>query len=124
MGVADLPGQPAVFKPNKWPISPKYARVDYGQHLGDAFFQGICKFPQSVSDIFDRKQLLRGNIAMFHVFPVQVHNVAAVDLHPIQLTAMPLERDVVQLLVLDIIGTLLYNVPRLPPDGLRMSTRQ
>ena len=25
MGVADLPGQPAVFKPNKWPISPKYA---------------------------------------------------------------------------------------------------
>jgi hypothetical protein len=27
MGVADLPGQPAVFKPNKWPISPKYAFI-------------------------------------------------------------------------------------------------
>jgi hypothetical protein len=27
MGVADLPGQPAVFKPNKWPISPKYAEI-------------------------------------------------------------------------------------------------
>ena len=25
MGVADFPGQPAVFNPNKWPISPKYA---------------------------------------------------------------------------------------------------
>ena len=25
MGVADFTGQPAVFKPNKWPISPKYA---------------------------------------------------------------------------------------------------
>jgi len=25
MGVADFTGQPAVFIPNKWPISPKYA---------------------------------------------------------------------------------------------------
>jgi hypothetical protein len=24
MGVADFTGQPAVFIPNKWPISPKY----------------------------------------------------------------------------------------------------
>ena len=23
-----MPGQPAVFKPNKWPISPKYAVTD------------------------------------------------------------------------------------------------
>jgi len=33
-----------------------------------------------------------------------VHNVAAVDIHPVQLTAVPLERDVVQLLVLAIIS--------------------
>jgi len=43
-----------------------------------------------------------------------MHDMAAVDLHPVQLTAVPLESDVIQLLVLYIIGTLhLYNVPRL-----------
>jgi len=28
MGVADFTGQPAVFIPNKWPISPKYPSVN------------------------------------------------------------------------------------------------
>ena len=27
MGVADFTGQPAVFIPNKWPISPKYPHI-------------------------------------------------------------------------------------------------
>jgi hypothetical protein len=31
MGVADFTGQPAVFIPNKWPISPKYPARELGQ---------------------------------------------------------------------------------------------
>jgi hypothetical protein len=29
MAVADFTGQPAVFIPNKWPISPKYPDVEF-----------------------------------------------------------------------------------------------
>jgi len=32
--VADLPGQPAVFKPNKWPILPKYAVTSFRLVVG------------------------------------------------------------------------------------------
>jgi len=33
MGVADFTGQPAVFIPNKWPISPKYPINKYHREI-------------------------------------------------------------------------------------------
>jgi hypothetical protein len=46
MGVADFTGQPAVFIPNKWPISPKYPTTNgwtafnlfFGQIDADIFY--------------------------------------------------------------------------------------
>jgi hypothetical protein len=53
-------------------------------------------------------------ITTFNVFSVQVHDIAAVDLHSVQLTAVPLESDVVKLFIFHVIGALhLYNVPGL-----------
>jgi hypothetical protein len=49
---------------------------------------------------------------MLDVIPVKVHDTATVNLQTDQLTAMALERDVVELLILDVIGAFnLYDVP-------------
>jgi hypothetical protein len=48
-----------------------------------------------------------------------VHDVAALNLQPSVLTAMPLEGNIMQMLILDLIGALdLYNVPRIFAHGI------
>ena len=46
MGVADFTGQPAVFIPNKWPISPKYPTKEGLKKIGKDIDKGVEKIAE------------------------------------------------------------------------------
>jgi hypothetical protein len=53
------------------------------------------------------------DVSLFDVIPVEVHDVATVNLQPGKLATMPLKCNVVELFFLDIIGAFdFYNAPR------------